>query len=468
LVIKNFVSSCRIDGSILASHSCTAYLYGAFINNFEIAPTACCLNSGKFTVSQPIILYRKFTADYIFTGQEIIPGNKVLITDENGVIIDLAAFADAGDDIENFTGMLCPGFVNAHCHLELSHMKGHISQHTGLINFILKVVFERNFEEAIILAAIETAENEMLQNGIVAVGDICNNAITIAQKSKRKLHYHNFIETSGFIGATAKTRFKTSEVIYQAFATQLPANSIVPHAPYSVSPELFELINIYPNNKTLTIHNQETAAENELFQNKEGDFLTMYQQMNIDVSGFKASGKSSLQTYLPALSNYQSLILVHNVCTNADDIEFEKLHTLHLQPPSTIFNNLQPPSTTFNHFQPPSTHYCLCPNANLYITGQLPDVNLLVEQQCNIVLGTDSLASNHKLNILEEIKTLQQHFASIPLQTMLQWATINGAKALQTDATLGSFEKGKTPGVVHIDQLNGLSLTQASCSKRIL
>jgi cytosine/adenosine deaminase-related metal-dependent hydrolase len=161
-----------------------------------------------------------------------------------------------------------------------------------------------------------------------------------------------------------------------------------------------------------------------------------------------------LQTYLPALNNYQSLILVHNVCTNTTDIEFEKLHTLHLQP------------STFN--PQPSTHYCLCPNANLYITGQLPDVNLLLEQQCNILLGTDSLASNHQLSILEEIKTLQQYFSSIPLQTMLQWATINGAKALQTDKTLGSFEKGKTPGIVHIDQLNGLSLTEASRSKRIL
>jgi cytosine/adenosine deaminase-related metal-dependent hydrolase len=399
-------------------------------------------------------LYRKFTANYIFNGNEILTGKNVLITDKIGTIIELLPIADAGDNIEYFEGMLSPGFINAHCHLELSHMKGHIPQHTGLINFILKVVFERNFEEAIILSAIEKAENEMLQNGIVAVGDICNNAITITQKSKSKLQYHNFIETSGFIGATAKTRLKTSEDIYQAFATVLPTNSIVPHAPYSVSPELFGLINNYPNNKTLTIHNQETAAENELFQHKEGDFLAMYQQMNIDISGFNASSKSSLQTYLPALNNYQSLILVHNVCTNTTDIEFEKLHTLKLQP------------STFN--PPPSTCYCLCPNANLYITGQLPDVNLLVEQQCNIVLGTDSLASNHQLSILEEIKTLQQHFANIPLQTMLHWATLNGAKALQTDGTLGSFDKGKTPGVVLIDQLNGLSLTEASSSKRIL
>ena len=460
-------------------------------------------------------MYRKFTADYIFTGEEILPGNKALITDQYGVIIDFVAISDAGDNVENFSGMLSPGFVNAHCHLELSHMKGFISPKSGLINFILKVVFERNFNESIILAAIENGENEMLQNGIVAVGDICNNSITIAQKSKRKLQYHNFIETSGFTSAIAANRFKNSEDIYQAFSALLPSNSIVAHAPYSVSPELFRLINDFPNNKILSIHNQETEAENELFKNKEGEFLSMYKQMNIDVSPFNASGKSSLQTFLPAFSNYQSLILVHNVCTTAEDIEFEKRHTINLKhniinhqsssplplthhpspithhPSSTTFNNLQPPSTlpstnqpstinhqpsstTFNNLQPPltlqpySTYYCLCPNANLYITGQLPNVTLLVEKQCNIVLGTDSLASNHQLSILEEIKTLQKYYPTIPLQAMLGWATINGAKALQTDKTLGSFDKGKMPGIVHIDNLNGLLLTQASRSKRIL
>ena len=104
----------------------------------------------------------------------------------------------------------------------------------------------------------------------------------------------------------------------------------------------------------------------------------------------------------------------------------------------------------------------------MYITGQLPNVTLLVQQQCNIILGTDSLASNHQLSILEEIKTLQKYFPTIPLHAMLGWATINGAKALQTDKTLGSFDKGKMPGIVHIDNLNGLLLTQASRSKRIL
>jgi cytosine/adenosine deaminase-related metal-dependent hydrolase len=83
-------------------------------------------------------------------------------------------------------------------------------------------------------------------------------------------------------------------------------------------------------------------------------------------------------------------------------------------------------------------------------------------------LGTDSLASNHQLNILEEIKTLHHHFAQLKLETMLQWATINGAKALQMDNVLGSFEKGKKPGVILIEGIEDQQVNSKSASRRIL
>ena len=411
------------------------------------------LKGGKFTLSQPFNLYRKFSADNIFTGHEILPGNFVLITNETGVVIDIADKKDAGDDIEIYKGLLTPGFVNAHCHLELSHMKGLIPERTGLTDFILKVVTERHFDEAIILAAIENAENKMLQNGIVAVGDICNNALTLPQKNKQKIQYHNFIEASGFPPAVADSRFQRSVDFYTAYAAAMPSNSVVPHAPYSVSQKMFALINNFLNNNILTIHNQETAAENDLFKKKEGNFLAMYQKMNIDISFFEPSNKSSLQTYLPYLKNFQSLILVHNVCTNAGDIKFEQQTCL---PDRQATNSKQ------------QTYYCLCPNANLYISNTLPDVNLFIQHQCNIVLGTDSLASNHQLSILEEIKTLQKIFPEIPLQTLLQWATINGARALQMDNKLGSFEKNKKPGVVLVDEISNSMVSTLSTAKRIL
>jgi len=374
----------------------------------------------------------------------MLPDNFVLVTSEDGVIIELIEATNAGDNIEQLKGILTPGFVNAHCHLELSHMKGYIPEQTGLTGFILKVVFERHFENTEIVAAIKTADEAMFQNGIVAVGDICNNTLTIQQKSNSRLRYYNFIEASGFPPDVSESRFKRSRDFYDAYHAVFPESSIVPHAPYSVSPELFALINDFPGNRVISIHNQETAAENELYQSKEGAFMDMYQKMNIDVSSFKPTYKTSLQSYLPRLNNYQSLILVHNVCTSREDIQFEKLLTT---------------------LQPRQTFYCLCPNANLYITNSLPDVNLLVEQQSDMVLGTDSLASNHQLSILEEIKTLQKHFPGISLQTMLQWATINGAKALQMEKELGSFEKGKKPGIVLIENMGNAGI---SSTKRIL
>lgn len=373
-------------------------------------------------------MLRKFAADKIFDGNTFIH-QKALITDAGGIILDICDEKEAGEDVEKLNGILCPGFINAHCHLELSHMKGRIPKLTGLVDFVLKVVTERHHAEQEIFNAIENAEDEMLQNGIVAVGDICNNTLAIPQKNKGNLHYHNFIEVSGFIPALAKERFDKSTCILDEYKSTLNSqfSTFAPHAPYSVSPGMFSMINDLPNNYLLTIHNQETEAENELFEKGSGDLLRMYKQMGIDISFFKPTGKTSLQTWLPHFTKGQTIILVHNVCTSGKDLEFLK-------------------RTTHNKKQ--ETFLCLCPNANLYISNTLPDINMFMQHTDNIVLGTDSLASNDALNIGAEIKTLQQHFKNIDLAVLLKWATGNGAKALQMDKKLGSFEKGKQPGVL--------------------
>lgn len=382
--------------------------------------------------------YLKFKADKLFDGYRFLEDGAVLITDEEGVIQDIVAEREAGTDVQQFSGILSPGFINCHCHLELSHMKGLIPEGTGLGKFVLNVVQQRHFPDEEILLAIEKAEDEMLANGIVAVGDICNNTLTVAQKTKGRMYYHNFIEASGFNPQIAQQRFERSVGFFKEYAMNysipVESNSIVPHAPYSVANELWDLIINFPGNHLFTIHNQETAGENEWFLNKQGELAEMYSAMNIDASFFKPSGKSSLQTYLSRFLHNQSVILVHNVHTSAEDILFAKNSGRQL-------------------------HWCLCPNANQYITSRLPDIDLMIKHGCEIVLGTDSLASSHQLSILEEMKTIKQRFPHIEMETMLQWATSNGAKALQMDAVLGSFEKGKKPGMILID--NNL------CTKKI-
>jgi len=374
--------------------------------------------------------YLKFKADKLFDGYRFLEDDAVLITDEEGVIQDIVAEKEAGADVQQFSGILSPGFINCHCHLELSHMKGLIPQGTGLGKFVLNVVQQRHLPEEEMLQAIEKAEDEMLANGIVAVGDICNNALTVSQKTKGRMYYHNFIEASGFNPSIAQQRFERSVGFFKEYAMNysipVESNSIVPHAPYSVANELWDLIINFPGNHLFTIHNQETAGENEWFLKKQEEFFETFLGIKIDSAFFKPSGKSSLQTYLSRFLPNQSVILVHNVHTSTTDILFAKNSGRQL-------------------------HWCLCPNANQYITGQLPTIDLMIQHDCEIVLGTDSLASNHQLSILEEMKTIQQHFPHVEMETMLQWATSNGAKALQMDSLLGSFEKGKKPGVVLIE-----------------
>ena len=120
--------------------------------------------------------YLKFRADNLFDGYRFLKDNNVLITDEEGIILDIVPVAEAGDDVQQFSGFLSPGFINCHCHLELSHMKGLIPEGKGLVKFVLAVVQQRHlpdgqasFGEDEILKAIEKAETEMLNNGIVAV-----------------------------------------------------------------------------------------------------------------------------------------------------------------------------------------------------------------------------------------------------------------------------------------------------------
>lgn len=390
--------------------------------------------------------YRKFKADYLFTGKDFLDGNKVLVSNEKGKILDILDESAAGQGVEVFNGILSPGFINAHCHLELSHLKDRIPEKTGLVDFVLKVVTERHFDAEEITGAICKAEKEMLQCGVVAVGDICNNTLSLRQKENHILHYKNFIEVSGWHPNVADARFAKSKSYYDEFIRKDKETFLVPHASYSVSQNLWGKIAPYFTQNVVSIHNQETRDEDEFFLNASGSLVEMYKKMNIDNSFYQPPKLRSLQTYFSNFAKASSLILVHNTFTQQEDLDYIKNAKSRDQLVS----------------------FCLCPNANIYIENKLPPIDMLLRNECNIVVGTDSLASNHQLNILEELKTISRNFPAIFLETLLRWATLNGAAALRADDVLGSFEKGKQPGIVLIENVEGKKLSQLSAAKRIL
>jgi len=385
------------------------------------------------------------SASKIFPVQTAAIINGVLAIDEIGTIRGVYQPEEAKalnlPIDRHYDGYLVPGFINTHCHLELSHLKDKIPTHTGLFRFVEQVMKIRKADDAEITAAMEQADQQMYEQGIVAVGDISNQLISKEVKLKSKLYYHTFVEAMGFNPANATGIIKMAMETKAALAPL--SASIVPHAPYSVSDNLFtEILKISEGSANLlSMHNQETLAENEFFQFKSGDFLNLYKILGLELDFYQASGKSSLQSTLPKLASSKTL-LVHNTRTSLEDVKFAK-------------------STH------PNLYWCLCPNANLYIENTLPDVEMLEQEGLNLTLGTDSLASNHQLSILKEMQTLQAE-KQVDFDTMIKWATLNGASFLGIEDKYGSFTVGKTPGVILLEAIADAMITNDTRPRRII
>ena len=387
--------------------------------------------------------YRKFKADQLFDGYHLHGNDKVLVTDETGKIQDIVTASEAGDEVQTFTGILTPGLINCHCHLELSHLKNVIPPLTGLIEFLCSVVTKRGFDPEVIQQEIIKAEKEMYDNGIVAVGDIGNTADTTDVKSKSKIRWHNFVEVLGFTDESSEENINHYKQVAKTLEEKLQTSntkhrtSLVPHAPYSISPKTFKLINKLTKDQVISIHNQEHPAEDELYKTGGGDYLKLFRIFGIDKSPFPVTGLSSIRSILPHFNNGQTIFLVHNTFMPEEDVVFAKEYA--------NANGLK-------------LTWCLCINANLYIENKTPPIEMLIKHNCPLVVGTDSYSSNWQLSIAKEIQSILGATASsrdtnimASLEQVLQWATINGAKALKWDDELGSFDKGKRPGITLVE-----------------
>jgi aminodeoxyfutalosine deaminase len=396
---------------------------------------------------------RKIAATYIFQGNQPPIKNGILTCTPDGTILEISGNNEKITEqpgLEYYSGILVPGFVNTHCHLELSHLKGKIEEKTGIGGFVGQINQLRNQDTENTEKAIQVADRKMWAAGTAAVGDISNSTLTLETKKSSKIFYHTFIESFGFHPSRAERAFDIAQFVQFQFREKGLANCIVPHSPYSVSKPLFEKIkqNAIIEKSILTIHNQESESESEFYYTGTGAIKNHLQNnLGIDTSHWQPTGKSSLVSVLQYLPAENQLLLVHNTFTKKEDLdELRKIRSTE------------------------NTFFVLCPNSNLYIENQLPPVPLFRDENLNICIGTDSLASNHELSVLAEMITLQMNFPEIKLEELIQWASINGAKALQIDEKFGSFEAGKKPGVNLISGIDFkmMKLTEKSRIKRLI
>lgn len=354
---------------------------------------------------------RRISAQYIFTSAGKPLKRGIVTVAGDGTVIDTA---DTGGNLaeiagtEYYNGIIIPGLVNCHVHLELSHMRGLIPPGRGLHEFVTAVVDRREASDEEVVAAAAEADREMFSEGIVACGDISNNPVTVAVKRESIIRYFTFAEVFGLDPAVAESRIRNAlNVVREMSAARLPVQ-VTPHSVYSVSPRLWHMISEQiPSGAVISLHFLESDDERKM-------------------------GGNHVETALELSSHASSLLLVHN----------------------TVISRNEAASIA----APGNTWFCLCPSSNMHISGMLPPVQMLGEVTDRIVIGTDSLASTSRLSLLSEMKMLQDAFPSLPLEEIVRWATLSGARALAMDDTLGSIEPGKKPGLLLLEPVDLLNM----------
>jgi cytosine/adenosine deaminase-related metal-dependent hydrolase len=390
---------------------------------------------------------KRFTAQYIITNSGHPLKRSVLTTEDDGTIIsvdDTAGNLKEQHSVEFYNGIIIPGFVNCHCHIELSHMKGSTTKGQGLGRFIEQIRSARDNNKESILSSISSADNHMFNEGIVLCADVCNTSVSFKIKKKSRIRYINLLEVFGIDPDKAVKRIDDIiTVAVTAREMDLPF-SLVPHSAYSMSLTLFRLLrNESFNNKVTSIHFMETAGEEIFLKDQTGPIMSSYKRSGLIPPRLEAA-KNHVEVVLEEITKSGNLILVHNTFVDKNTIRMIKER-------ENIF-------------------WCLCPNSNIHIENKIPPLNLLIKEGCEIVIGTDSLASNVNLSILEELKTLQFNFPEIPIEDLVSWATMNGAKALGEEEQFGKIEAGKKPGILLLQNvdLQNMKLLPDSFVRRLI
>ena len=378
---------------------------------------------------------KRFSAHFIFTNTKPPLKKAVITADDDGKIIsieDSGGNLQESHSIEFFNGIIIPGFVNCHCHLELSHLKGAIPGKKGLGEFIMHIRSSRNDDFRNIKTSAYSSDIKMYRDGVDLCADICNTPVSFNIKKESRIRYLNLIEVFGIDPEKASYRMEEIlRVANEAEASGL-SYSLVPHSVYSVSLPLFRLLrDITGKNQVTTVHFMETEGEKTFLSDHSGPMKRSYEESGL-LPPLLKTVESHVDAILNEITSSGNLILVHN--TYADRVTVKEIKKR-----ENIF-------------------WCLCPNSNIYIEGKVPPVDMLVSEGCEIVIGTDSLASNSTLSILSELKTLHKHFQSLTMEQLIRWATITGARALGEDNNYGTIEPGKKPGLLLLQNLDLINL----------
>ena len=391
---------------------------------------------------------RRIAASYVYTlDAGTIKNGFVEYDDADGTIISTGECSE-GDDI--ISGALVPGFVNAHCHVELSHLHGKFRKGTGMAGFIDQINELRDWAGR--ETKIELTRrwmDKMWNDGVSAMADISNDDSSFEVKKSHPLYTRTFLEVFGSEPEMCEGVMSDVMKLNETASAYGIDAAPTPHSCYTMSPQLLSASAAAGLEKGfISYHSQESQEEEDLLMTGTG---AMYEnRKRSGMSTPPVTGESSLKYFLDRLAAAcpapydQNILLVHNVCLKQDDIDALK----------KVMKN---------------PFFAICPLSNIFIHNALPPVELMRKNGLAIAVGTDSLSSNDDLDMVKELACLHEAFPEVPMSEMLEWACLNGARFLGKEDELGSFAPGKRPGIVLVKDIDQDGfVTAESRSSRII
>ncbi|MBQ8812353.1 MAG: amidohydrolase family protein [Bacteroidales bacterium] len=391
---------------------------------------------------------RRITAAFVYTlDGEPLRNGYVEYDDTDGRIISVGR-CEAGEEVS--PGALVPGFVNAHCHVELSHLHKKFRKGTGMAGFIDQINALRDWAGREVKSQlVQEWMDKMWDDGVSAMADISNDDSSFDVKKNHKMYTRTFLEVFGSEPEMCENVMKeVAELKKTADDCGIDA-APTPHSCYTMSPQLLSASAAKGlESGFLSYHSQESQEEEDLLLTGSG---AMYEnRKRSGMSTPPVTGESSLKYFLSRLAETGSapydghILLVHNVCLQQDDIDAVK----------KAMNNV---------------YFAVCPLSNIFIHNALPPVDLMRKNSLAITVGTDSLSSNDDLDMVKELVCLHDNFPGVPMEEIFEWACLNGARFLGKDDMLGSLAPGKCPGIVIVDGIdeNGF-VTDGSRSRRVI
>ncbi len=363
-------------------------------------------------------------AKYILADPYTLLKNSALEITEGGLIAKIAPWRELSGSPSHTiadwgAAIIMPGLINAHVHMELTSLCDTLTRFQPFTDWLSQLITQRRaWDLERLRSSIRQGIEKSLEAGTTTVGDISSSGVIRDFIRDIPLRQVVFEESIAFSPDLVSERVGDIHRILESTESgDLYRRGISPHAPYSVSGELYRRLAEMARNRGLSLatHIAETEAESQFLQTGTGEFRDFLQSMGILTSDWVPPGLDPIP-YLYSLGVLgNKCLLIHCNYMDGDSI------TLVADSQSSVV---------------------YCPRSHAFFRHRPHPIRNLLDAGINVALGTDSLASNRTLSMLDELRFLYKERNDLKPEEILRAATLNGAKALGFGDRLGALKSG--------------------------